>query len=372
MGLLGEMLVERGAISVDQLHKGLAASRQVGQRLGTQLVNLGFIDERSLLETLAEQHGVPFVTEAMLVEFLQSLDAGLLPEPMVRRLRAVPFRKVRDRVQVAMSNPGDARIIDRISNFTQFHVEPFVASDRAIEVAMDLVPTIREVPTAGERELLTEVVTNDVPLAAWDQLWSARIEPSSLLKIHSRPKAAKVVLVAKYPTLEPVGADQRKEAATITDDKEFVRLLGTATTAAEVGEVLVLYSSQMLDRICVFAVHHGKISGWIGRGLPLDAAELRSFSVAASEPSLFREQEGKDSFLGPVPAGPINDRLLEILGPPSPSEVLVVPLAMNGRVKGYLMGDVPGRSVPDSVREALVPAGRAAGNALAAILRGRV
>jgi hypothetical protein len=159
--------------------------------------------------------------------------------------------------------------------------------------------------------------------------------------------------------------------AAIADDKEFVRLLGTAATAAEVGEVLIHYSAQMLDRICVFAVHHGKISGWMGRGLPLDAAELRSFSVAASEPSLFRDQEVADSYLGPVPLGPVNDRLIEILGPPIPSEVLIVPLAMNGRVKGYLMGDIPGRSVPDSVRETLVPAGRAAGNALAGILRGR-
>jgi hypothetical protein len=371
MGLLGEMLVERGAISVDQLHMGLAASRRVGQRLGTQLVNLGFIDERSLLEALAEQHGVPFVTEAMLLEFLESLNVGLLPEPMVRRLRAVPFRTVSDRIQVAMSNPGDARIIDRIANFTQFHVEPFVASDRTIEIAMDLVPTLREVPKEDDEELLTEVVSDDGPNAGWDRLWSARIEPSSLLQVHSRPRAASVVLVARFPTLEPVGAVERRMTAAIADDKEFVRLLGTAATAAEVGEILVHYSAQMLDRICVFAVHHGKISGWMGRGLPLDAAELRSFSIAASEPSLFREQEGTDSYLGPVPMGPVNDRLMQILGPPMPSEVLIVPLAMNGRVKGYLMGDIPGRSVPDTVRETLVPAGRAAGNALAGILRGR-
>jgi hypothetical protein len=371
MGLLGEMLVERGAISVDQLHMGLAASRRVGQRLGTQLVNLGFIDERSLLETLAEQHGVPFVTEAMLLEFLESLDVGLLPEPMVRRLRAVPFRTVSDRIQVAMSNPGDARIIDRIANFTQFHVEPFVASDRAIDIAMNLVPTLREVPKKEDAELLTEVVNEDVMTAGWEGLWTARIEPSSLLRVHSRPKAANVVLVARFPTLEPVGAIERRMPAAITDDKNFVRLLGTAATAAEVGEVLIQYSAQMLDRICVFAVHHGKISGWMGRGLPLDAVELRSFSVAASEPSLFREQEGTDSYLGPVPTGPVNDRLMEILGPPIPSEVLIVPLAMNGRVKGYLMGDNPGGAVPGSVREALVPAGRAAGNALAGILRGR-
>jgi hypothetical protein len=270
-----------------------------------------------------------------------------------------------------MSNPGDPRIIDRISNFTQLHVEPFVASDRAIELAMDKVPKIREVPNTEDGDLLTETVEDENKNGAWDRLWTAKIEPSCLLRVHSRPRAASVVLVAKYPTLEPVGTAKRRVSSAITNDKDFVQRLGSAATAAEVGEILTLYSSQMLDRVCVFAVHHGKISGWIGRGLPLDADDLRSFSVAASEPSLFREQEGRDSYLGAVPEGPVNDRLMKIFGLPVPSEVLVVPLAMNGRVKGYLMGDIPGRSVPDSVREALVPAGRAAGNALAGILRGR-
>jgi hypothetical protein len=340
--------------------------------LGTQLVNLGFIDERSLLEALAEQHGVPFVTEAMLQEFQAAFSVDLLPEPMVRRLRAIPFRTIRDRIQVAMSNPADAGVIDRIANFTQFHVEPFVASDSSIDRALDRVPKLREVPQDTSEELLTEVVDEEGPIEDWDQLWKSSLDPSRLLRVHSRPKAAKVVLVARFPTLEPVGVAERKATLTITDDKEFVRLLGTAATAADVGEILVRYSSQMLDRVCVFAVHHGKISGWIGRGLPLDAGELRSFSVAVSEPSLFSEQGESDSYLGPVPKnGSVNNRLLDILGSPIPSEVLVVPLAMNGRVKGYLMGDIPGRGIPDSVREALVPAGRAAGNALAGILRGR-
>jgi len=63
MALLGEMLVERGAISVEQLHTGLAASRSGSDRLGTCLVDHGFIDESSLLEVLADQHGVPFVSQ---------------------------------------------------------------------------------------------------------------------------------------------------------------------------------------------------------------------------------------------------------------------------------------------------------------------
>ena len=49
MGLLGEMLVERGALSVEQLQTGLTAHREGDARLGTYLVEYGFIDERLLL-----------------------------------------------------------------------------------------------------------------------------------------------------------------------------------------------------------------------------------------------------------------------------------------------------------------------------------
>ena len=159
MGLLGEMLVERGAISVEQLHTGLAACRKGGERLGTYLVDYGFIDERSLLEALAEQHGVPFISEPTLLEFLRALDNGVLPRPMLNRLRVVPFRKVKDRIQVAMSNPADGGAIDRIANYTQLHVEPFVASDRTIELALQHVKDVLPVAVeAANEDLLTDVI----------------------------------------------------------------------------------------------------------------------------------------------------------------------------------------------------------------------
>ncbi len=365
------MLVQRGAISVAQLHTGLAACRKGGARLGTYLVDYGFIDERSLLEALAEQHGVPFISEPTLIDFLESLDSGILPRPMLKRLRAVPFRKVRDRIQVAMSNPADAAVIDRIANYTQLHVEPFVASDRTIELALNRVKDVVPVAVESEEDLLTEVVIEHNGYE-WDLLWEPRLKPDVLLQMRSRPRAAGMMLVASYPGLVPVGSGEGRMRGARVDNTELLRQLGAATTAGEIGDLLVHYAAQRLDRLCLFAVHHGKVSGWMGRGLPLDAADLRSFSVFAEIPSIFWELEESDQFIGPIPGGPVDDDVLKVLGPPIPTEVLVVPLKMKGRTKGFLMGDIPGRKVPDAVVDELAAAARAAGDALASALRGKI
>jgi hypothetical protein len=370
MGLLGEMLIERGAISVDQLHTGLAACRKGGARLGTYLVDYGFIDERALLEALAEQHSVPFISEPTLVECLESLDHGVMPRAMLKDLRVVPFRKVKDRIQVAMSNPADARIIDRIANYTQLHVEPFVASDRTIELALTLAKEAVPVAVDAEEDLLTDVVMDKTGYD-WDDLWRARIRPEILLKMHSRPRAAGVVLLASFPGLVPVGSGEGRLRGAKIDNTELLRQLGSAATAGEIGEKLIHYAAQRLDRLCLFAVHHGKVSGWMARGLPLDADDLRSFSVFSEIPSIFWELEERDRYVGPIPGGPVDDDLLRVLGPPPPNEVILVPLKMKGRTKGFLMGDIPSQKVPDAVEDEIVAASRAAGEALAAVLRGR-
>ena len=369
MGLLGEMFVERGAISVEQLRAGLVASRRGGERLGTSLVDNGFIDENSLLEALADQHGVPFVSGSALLNYLETLKDGVLPSSMVRSLKVVPFRKVRDRIQVAMSNPADARIIDRVANYTQLNVEPFVASDRSMEMAIARAQEMM-LPDSADVDLLTEVV-EPAANTRWEEMWSPRIEPSTLLKMHSRPRAANLVLVASFPGLVPVGSGEGKQKGTRVEENDLIRMLAGATSAAEIGEALVHFAAQRLDRVCLFAVHLGKVTGWMARGRALDSADLRSFSVFAEVPSIFWELEDNDRYVGEIPPGPVNDDVLRVLGSPVPDEVLVTSLPMNGRVKGYLVGDIPGHRVPEKVQSEMVPAARAAGEALAAVLRGR-
>jgi hypothetical protein len=371
MGLLGEMLVERGDISVEQLHTGLAACRRGRWRLGSCLVHYGFIEEELMLEALADQLGVPFVSEPMLFEFLESLDAGVLPRSMLRQLRVIPFRMMNDRIQVAMSDPGDAGVIDHIANFTQLHVEPFIASDRTIEMAIDRAQSYAP-PEAADEDLLTDVVLDEDATGSWEDLWAPRLDPDLLLRIRSRPKAAGIVLVASYPSLATVGAVEGKAGGARIDSRELARLLGNALTVGEIGEILMHYGAQRLDRVCLFAIHRGKISGWMSRGLPLDSGDFQSFSVFADVPSIFSELEGRDCYQGVMPGGPVNDQILRLLGWPAPTEVVVAPVVMAGRPKVYLLGDIPTREIPESSRGELVSAARGAGEALGTVLQGRV
>jgi len=369
MGLLGQMLIDRGAISVEQLHTALSASQQGNRRLGSCLVDNGFIDEHALLEALAEQHSVPYVSEPMLANFLGSMNNPLMPRTMLRRMKAIPFRQVRDRIQVAMSNPDDTKVIDRIANYTQLHVEPFIASDRAIDLLIDR--TNRRSPDDFSEEEMTVEAAEERWSPEWESLWSSRTDPEALLNLNGRPESMSAVLVAKFPSLVPVTPVEGSVGLGASGNHDLMLRLASVRTASEVAEILADFAARRLDRVCVFAAHHGKISGWMSRGINIGAAEFHSFSTLGDLPSVFWEVDENDRYIGPIPKGPVNDEVCRLIGAPVPTEVLVVPLCLNGRAKGYLLGDIPAFRVPRHIQGEMAAAARAAGLALEAVLRGR-
>lgn len=53
--LLGEMLVDGGEITQEQLEKALEIQKEEGGLIGIILVNLGYINEQALVKYLANQ-----------------------------------------------------------------------------------------------------------------------------------------------------------------------------------------------------------------------------------------------------------------------------------------------------------------------------
>ena len=58
---LGELLVTKELINIDQLNQAKIEQKNHGGRLGTALVKLGFMNESELTEFLAEQYSVPAI-----------------------------------------------------------------------------------------------------------------------------------------------------------------------------------------------------------------------------------------------------------------------------------------------------------------------
>ena len=93
---LGTLLLRNAAIGLSQLEAALRNQVLYGGRLGTNLVELGFIDLELLSTYLAELTGFPIATPSLLDE----ADKGLLDKlgsDEAHRLRAVPLGYVASR-----------------------------------------------------------------------------------------------------------------------------------------------------------------------------------------------------------------------------------------------------------------------------------
>ncbi|NPA29385.1 MAG: type II/IV secretion system protein [Epsilonproteobacteria bacterium] len=102
---LGDLLVEKGLISEEQLREALQKQKASGfsKKLGEVLIDEGFLTERQIAEALAEQLRLDFV-DLYGVE----LDFKLLakfPVQVLKKAMAVPFGEDEDTIKVATSDP---------------------------------------------------------------------------------------------------------------------------------------------------------------------------------------------------------------------------------------------------------------------------
>jgi hypothetical protein len=90
---LGQLMVDEGFLTVDQLTQALAEQNRSGRPLGKVLVDLGFVSEGAVANALAEQHGGLLKTEFGISAGLHvipvetSLTTAHIPEPLDRAAR---------------------------------------------------------------------------------------------------------------------------------------------------------------------------------------------------------------------------------------------------------------------------------------------
>jgi Type II secretion system (T2SS), protein E, N-terminal domain len=136
MGKLGQLLVARGWITVQQLTRALQNQGVVGGRLGTCLIEMDAVTEDNLLKALSEQLGVPAVNLDDLRGIPQEV-LGLVPDKLARRCRAVPFRLEGSRLDLAMMDARNLACQDEIAFATGKRVKVHVAHELRILEALE-------------------------------------------------------------------------------------------------------------------------------------------------------------------------------------------------------------------------------------------
>jgi hypothetical protein len=136
MGKLGQLLVARGWITVQQLTRALQNQGVVGGRLGTCLLEMDAVGEDNLLRALSEQLGVPAVSLDDLRGIPEEVLA-LVPDKLARRCRAVPFRLEGSRLDLAMMDARNLACQDEIAFATGKRVKVHVAHELRILEALE-------------------------------------------------------------------------------------------------------------------------------------------------------------------------------------------------------------------------------------------
>lgn len=135
---LGDMLVEAGVITNDQLMEALGKQKESGKRLGELLVDLRFTDEMEIAEAMAQQMKIPVakIREAKLAPEV----IALLPESAVRKYHVVPFQLDENNpniLWVAMSDPLDIIAADDLSIITNMQIEVMAAAASDVTYAIE-------------------------------------------------------------------------------------------------------------------------------------------------------------------------------------------------------------------------------------------
>ena len=131
---LGQILIELGYITNDQLEVALEEHRKTPESLGRVLIDLGMIKEANLVRALAEQVGLEFVDLAD--HPIDPTATVLLPEALARRYRALPIGERDGKLLVAMSDPANVYALDDIRTITGRDVQPVVATANDVERAI--------------------------------------------------------------------------------------------------------------------------------------------------------------------------------------------------------------------------------------------
>ena len=169
---LGQILIELGYITAEQLETALEEHRKTPKSLGRVLIDLGMIKESDLVRALAEQVGLEFVD---LSEFqVDAVATALLPEALARRYRALPIGERDGRLLVAMSDPANVYALDDIRTITGRDVLPVVATANDVEAAIqkfsgldsgvEAMASIVDAATEEDENAELDVAVEDAPI----------------------------------------------------------------------------------------------------------------------------------------------------------------------------------------------------------------
>jgi hypothetical protein len=384
---LGEMLVQEGLITSAQLEEALKYQVIFGGKLGTNLIEMGMVEEASLAKVLSRKLGVPWAGEPELMNIPLEI-IKLIPRDMAAKYKAIPLRLENRRLILVMADPTDLKAIDEIAFRTGFLVRPALTPEIRLVLALEKyyeIPRGIRFIHAGKKAPEARLTPPPSPLPRPP----AKTSPSPSRPAPPEPSAGKGGVPASgisgpstwsrsaggagpvpatasqkgnsvasrgvpsptRPLAEPEAAPAEPSGEAViripeASPEESVtfesvcRSLAEARDREDISDILASYLGEEFPRGALFLVRGNAAMGWKARTGGRPVPRFEQMEIPLDEPSALKTvTETKSFYLGPLSRTPFNSMMLQGIGGNVPASALLVPMMMMGRVVGILYVD---------------------------------
>ena len=132
---LGDLLIREGLITKEQLDKALQEQKNNGQRLGYNLVKMGFVQETEITKMLARQYRMPAVDLARFE--VDPKIVKLVPADVALKHLVLPLKREGRTLTVAMADPTNLSVLDDLKFITRYDIFPVIAGEYTLRTALD-------------------------------------------------------------------------------------------------------------------------------------------------------------------------------------------------------------------------------------------
>ncbi len=134
---IGDVLVENGFVTSQELERALNEGRATGKPLGAVLVKLGYVTDQDLGKALAILHGLKYVDTSEMELTEEAMK--LIPSDFIKRHMVVPLSvdEQHKRMEVIMARPDNLQVLDEIALLTGYRPIPRVSTHKELATLLD-------------------------------------------------------------------------------------------------------------------------------------------------------------------------------------------------------------------------------------------
>ena len=384
---LGTLLLRNAVISLSQLEAALRSQILIGGRLGTNLVELDFIDLDTLTVYLAEIRGCRPATQAMF-DAVQASTLESFGAELAERFTAFPLGRDpagTDGLAVAVVDPDDPTVIDALREACGRVVVPHIAPELRLfyylEKRYGIERNARYVRQGGSSApAYTDERRRTQPARGIATPPSIRLEPRSRAYQSQVGRSGKTGLGRSGRDAVSDGQKSSSKDRPPLSYRDACSAIDVADSRHGIAEVLIEYARGRFELLAIFLVRDANAIGWRlyvsgdAPDDPPDRSKIQTLSLPLGGASALQEAHDAAGPYrgGPTSAGrPVERTLWSLLElEDGPREMLVVPVLVRRRVVNLVYAHGLGHgAIDDSAAKKLGELARRASRAYTRLIQ---